>query len=685
MWDGGLEKSDVARWRLHTRALFDELRTINVLLQGFCAIMAAVLVVTFASRAVLAYQREADAREAHTEAGITRDLFTAMKALRIERGSVNAALNIAPSRLAKEQRAEISQLRAQSRAALDRATAKLQSGGFPQLSGLVGKLSELRSNFDYLRARVDNSLALEIARRPAKLGSEWIRANNALVDSIDDISEHLLVTGRHIDPRIEETMDVKRMAWLTSDAGGMDRLILAQAIAGSGTLPAVRREQIENGSGRIVASWKMVRNEMRLGRTPPDLSRAIDKAQKAYFTVICKKRIAIITALSRGAPSPYSVEEWLSLSRLGLASVVTVADTAVTLAESYSSSDESNARVRFFESLGGVLLFLGFGIFSILYAARRVAAPIRSITQQMSRVAEGKLDQTVPYQNRADEIGHLARALEVFRTNAIEKRRIEAQLIESKEAAEASSHAKSNFLANMSHELRTPLNAIIGFAELLETETFGPLGSPRYREYSGVIRDSGRHLLGLINDVLDLSRLDAGRTELVEESLGVDQLAETVLTMVEQQAATNGVTLAKDVTRGLPLLRADPKRVRQILLNLLSNAVKFTPSGGTVTLRASLNILGELSIVVADTGIGMAPQDIPKALERFGQVDSKLTRKFEGAGLGLPLAKQLMELHGGTLTLASTLNAGTVVTVTFPVDRLVRESVAREPATAAVS
>src|SRR5262249_45907976 len=247
----------------------------------------------------------------------------------------------------------------------------------------------------------------------------------------------------------------------------------------------------------------------------------------------------------------------------------------------------------------------------------------------------------------------------------------------------ASSHAKSNFLANMSHELRTPLNAIIGFSELLETETFGPLGSVRYREYAEVIRGSGRHLLGLINDILDLSRLDAGRTELVEENLGVDQLAETVLTMVEQQAAANGVKLVKDTARGLPLLRADAKRVRQILLNLLSNAVKFTPSGGTVSLRASVNILGELSIVVADTGIGMAPQDIPKALERFGQVDSKLTRKFEGAGLGLPLAKQLMELHGGTVKLSSRLKAGTIVTVAFPVDRLVKEPVVLEPVAAA--
>src|SRR5262249_4780286 len=300
----------------------------NVLLQCICAVMAAVLVVTFASRAVLAYERETDAREAHAEAGIMRDLFTAMKALRIERGSVNTALNLAPSRMANEQRAEIAAFRAQSKSALDRAIANLQADRFSELSGLVGKLGELRSNFDYLRARVDNSLVLELPRRPAKLGAEWIRANNALVDTIDEISERLLVTGRHIDPRIEEMMDIKRLAWLTSDAGGMDRLILAQAIAAGGTLPIARREQIENQSGRVVAPWKIVRNEMHLGRTPPLISRAIEDAQQVYFTATCKKRIAIITALTRGAPSPYSVQEWLSLSRLGLDSVITVADAA---------------------------------------------------------------------------------------------------------------------------------------------------------------------------------------------------------------------------------------------------------------------------------------------------------------------------------------------------------------------
>jgi signal transduction histidine kinase len=258
----------------------------------------------------------------------------------------------------------------------------------------------------------------------------------------------------------------------------------------------------------------------------------------------------------------------------------------------------------------------------------------------------------------------------VFRANAMEKRRIEAELIESKEMAEASNRAKSNFLANMSHELRTPLNAIIGFSETLERETFGPLGSERYRGYAAIIRDSGTHLLGLINDVLDLSRLDAGRGDLEEGEVAVDDVADTVLVMVEPQAQKNGVRLIDELPDDLPHLRVDARRVRQVLLNLLSNAIKFTPKGGSISLRGHLNAAGEFVMAVADTGIGIDKDDIPKALERFGQIDSTLKRKFEGAGLGLPLAKQLMELHGGSLVIESEKNEGTTVIVTFPARRV---------------
>jgi signal transduction histidine kinase len=237
-------------------------------------------------------------------------------------------------------------------------------------------------------------------------------------------------------------------------------------------------------------------------------------------------------------------------------------------------------------------------------------------------------------------------------------------------AASAANEAKSQFLAAMSHELRTPLNAVIGFCEILLMEAFGPLGSERYLEYVRDIHSSGGHLLALINDILDLSKLDAGQSVLEEEDLDLTSVIGETVRMVARQAELSRVQLIESLDIGLPMLRADRRRIRQVLINLLSNAIKFTPAGGRVRVSAAATY-GDVRIVVADTGIGMDAADIPRALERFGQVDAKLSRKYEGAGLGLPPAKQIVELHGGRLELASQVNIGTSVTLVFPAVRIV--------------
>jgi len=234
-------------------------------------------------------------------------------------------------------------------------------------------------------------------------------------------------------------------------------------------------------------------------------------------------------------------------------------------------------------------------------------------------------------------------------------------------AAEASK-AKSEFLASMSHELRTPLNAVIGFSDTMLLEIFGPLGD-RYKGYAADIHSSGAHLLALINDVLDLSRLDAGKGELHEEIFNPVELIAESVRMLTSQAEKAEIALVTDIATGLPGLKADKRRIKQILVNLMSNAVKFTPAGGQVRVSARKTDAG-LELTVADSGIGIAPQDIPKVLETFGQIDSSLSRKYEGSGLGLPLSKRLAELHGGTLALESAVNVGTTVTVTLPPVRL---------------
>jgi signal transduction histidine kinase len=242
-------------------------------------------------------------------------------------------------------------------------------------------------------------------------------------------------------------------------------------------------------------------------------------------------------------------------------------------------------------------------------------------------------------------------------------------------AADAANSAKSRFLAAMSHELRTPLNAVIGFSEMMGMEAFGPLGHSNYKEYVRDIHTGGTRLLTLINDILVLSKLDAGET-LNDGAIVIEGVVNDALRVIVPQAERARIRLSADIEPDLSDLKGNERSIKQILLSLLSNAVKFSHAGGSVRVRAWQDDEG-IAIAIADDGIGIAPQDIEKAMEPFEQVDSALSRKFEGAGLGLPLAKQLAEMHGGTLALESELHKGTIVTVRFPASRIIpRQDVA---------
>ena len=273
-----------------------------------------------------------------------------------------------------------------------------------------------------------------------------------------------------------------------------------------------------------------------------------------------------------------------------------------------------------------------------------------------------------PIKDREGNITHFIAVKE----DISERKAAEQALREAKEQAEYANRTKTEFLANMSHELRTPLNAIIGFSDLMTGQIFGPLGRPEYLEYSKDINDSGRHLLDLINDILDVSRLEIQATALEERTFNPVAAIDFCMDLIFGRALQAGLELKLDLRKPLPLLRADERRFKQILLNLLTNAVKFTPQGGRVSLLAGLEPDGWLEVRIVDTGIGIAPEDIETALSTFGQVDGSLARKYEGAGLGLPLAKRLVEAHGGSLTLESEVGRGTAVIIRMPPERIVQ-------------
>ena len=241
----------------------------------------------------------------------------------------------------------------------------------------------------------------------------------------------------------------------------------------------------------------------------------------------------------------------------------------------------------------------------------------------------------------------------------------EGALRDARDEAEAANRAKTDFMINMSHELRTPLSAVIGFSEMIVKETFGPVGQPRYKEFADDILHAGRHLMDVITDILDIAKAQSGTTELQVRTVRPEAVARSAVRIVHEKARDANLTLTMRIGEHLPSIAADTVRLRQILLNLLSNAIKFTPAGGTIAVSVNRHAEG-VAIVVRDSGTGMTRDDIPRALQPFVQVDTSLARRHGGTGLGLPLTKIFVELHGGRLEIDSEIDVGTTVTVVLP-------------------
>ena len=308
--------------------------------------------------------------------------------------------------------------------------------------------------------------------------------------------------------------------------------------------------------------------------------------------------------------------------------------------------------------------------------------PEQMCAQLRARVAllERRVAREVLARQEAEDLLE-AKSLELYNVNqslreaneSLEHRVRERtqELTAARDEALAANSAKSEFLANMSHELRTPLNAIIGFSETMQLEVLGPMENDFYRNYVGNIHTSGQHLLGVINDLLDVAKIEAGRMQLREEVCDVTGIIAEVSRVLADRAAQAGLAIHTELPPGLPKVRADAGKIRQILFNLLSNAIKFTPPEGAIMICAQVTACGTFEVAVADTGIGIPRSQSESVLEAFVQLENVFSRSHAGSGLGLPLCKALAELHGGSLTLESEVNKGTRVAVTLPKYRIV--------------
>jgi signal transduction histidine kinase len=453
---------------------------------------------------------------------------------------------------------------------------------------------------------------------------------------------------------------------------GTDRRLIAGAIDAGGFLPTDQFLQLAETSDKIDVQWTKIRDRSKRSVLPPSLNAVLKEAQVSYFRDVRALRSEIVERLANGHAAPVSQREWIERSDQGLNSISAVSDVALDLTESREAAELASATRHFYFSIALMILSIGLAIFAALHVMVRAIWPLQRITQSMRTVIEGNLGHSIPFGDRADEIGQFARTLQSFRDGAVEKQHLQAELLRNqmaKEVAEKANRVKSEFLATMSHELRTPLNAIIGFSEVIKSESFGP-GLPRYREYATDINNAGAHLLSVINDILDFTKAEAGKLDLRVEEVDLMEVIEESAGLVRQLATDRALQFHVDILP-LPPLALDRLRVKQVILNLLSNALKFTDAGGAVRIEARQDDSGCVVVRVRDTGIGIPAEMISLVFEPFRQIDSALARKYEGTGLGLSLVKTLVELHGGEVNIESKVSHGTVVSITFPHARIV--------------
>ncbi len=652
------------------------LLSISTLLSVITGLLVIMLVSIFAISATGAYNRKREAAHILSVVNITRSTLAAKENIRIEGGFSHATL-VAPERASPQVVEQLFRLHANTDIALNAMTNRLSSRLAGDAAPGLTDILKRKALYDKIFPRTIEAVRLPQSQRPEKLVADWRSASEKLTAAVDHQSNALSRDTAGADTFISNMMRLNDITWLMRLDAGNDRGSTGSVIFNARTLTTDQIQRFAQSTGRIDVRWADIEAYADQPSVPSQLKAAIEEAKKVYFVRFRGIRNKIIADLAEGKVVAISGHEWLKMSNPGLDSIMAISKIALDLTETHAAQQAADAVRHFYVAIALMIVSIGLASFATMYVIWRVIRPLGQITGTMSAVVQGDLDHDIPFEIRRDEIGQFARALRIFRNSVIEKKRLEVEVVRNmaaKEVAETSNRVKSEFLANMSHELRTPLNAILGFTEILKIQLYGPLGHTKYIEYADDVHKSGAHLLDMINDVLDLSKIDAGKMELRESAFPVGELIDDAV-LLTRGKANDRVRTELSVPGDLHI-QADRRLIKQILINLLSNAIKFTPEGGTITIGVRKGCNLGLEIYVADTGIGMDAVQLEKAFSPYGQIDSKIAQTHRGTGLGLPIAQSLARLHRGDLIAESTPGKGTCMTLILPEDRIVNPMVA---------
>ncbi len=649
-------------------------QSIGVLLSAITTLLVVLLVAVFTIAAYGAFHRQRETAHILAVVNISRDIASAREALRVELGVMDTAL-AEPEPMSAQTANRIVALHGRSEQVLASVINGLWTNGGRKLTPGLAEIRKRRANYNRLLPGIIAAIRQPREQRDQDLTHDPRDAVYDLVEALDVEANAMSGDIARTDPFISEMMRISDIAWHVRADAGTDRRVMASAMA-QGHAPSVKQLlAFAQTTGRIDAPWTYIREAARHPGLPSRLKAAIRNADEIYFTRYRALRRDILTRLERGERISIPGPRWLAISNPGLDSIMAVTKTALDLTEAHAGKQAARATRNFYFSIVMMFLSIGLASFTTLYVMWRIIAPLRQITRTMTTLADGNLQHPIPFGERQDEIGQFAHALRMFRDGALERQRLENELMRNriaKETAENSNRIKSEFLANMSHELRTPLNAVIGFSDMMLHKTWGPLGA-HYEEYAHLINESGNHLLNLVSDILDLAKIEAGKFAIDPQRVDICKIVRLCMQLTRRRADDQGVALTADLPEIAPAFTADPRACKQILLNLLSNAVKFTRHGGEVHVRVIVE--GEhLRIAVRDNGIGIPVDALPRIGQAFEQASNDPMLAREGTGLGLALVRALVGQHGGTLRIESEENMGTTVTVELPLSQAGRKA-----------